>query len=94
MSEEAEKHRERYLAAAHAMQTGVAFTMHSDPKQTDPKHLRVGINAAMVEHGALVGLLLEKGLLTMEEYYKALADKMEAEVQTYAERLPGNVKLA
>jgi len=93
MSEEAEKHRERYLAAAHAMQTGVAFTMHSDPKQTDPKHLRVGINAAMVEHGALIGLLLEKRLITMEEYYKALADKMEEEVQSYAERLPGNVRL-
>ena len=94
MTEEAQRHRERYLAAAHAMQTGVAFTMHQDAKETDPKHLRVGINSAMVEHGALVGLLLEKGLITMEEYYKALADKMEEEVQTYAERLPANVRLA
>ena len=53
----------------------------------------MGINAAMVEHGALIGLLLEKRLITMEEYYKALADKMEEEVQSYAERLPGNVRL-
>lgn len=94
LSDEALRQRERYLAAAHAMQTGVAFTMHSDPKQTDPKHLRVGINSAMVEHGALMELLLAKGILTTEEYYRALADKMEAEVQSYAEKLPGNVKLA
>lgn len=40
------------------------------------------------------GLLLEKGILTVEEYYRALADKMEEEVQSYAEKLPGNVKLA
>jgi len=37
MSEEAEKHRERYLAAAHAMQTGVAFTMHSRSETNRPE---------------------------------------------------------
>ena len=48
ITEEAKRQWQRYLDAAHAMQTGVAFTMHQDSSQTDPKHLRVGINSAMV----------------------------------------------
>lgn len=70
------------------MQSAVAYAMNSDPKETEPKHLRTGINAAMVEHGALVGLLIEKGVITIEEYYKALADKMEAEVESYRATVP------
>lgn len=34
--------RERYIRAAHAMQSGVAFSMPS--AETEPKHLRVGLN--------------------------------------------------
>lgn len=52
-----------------------------------PKHLRVGVNAAMVGHGGLVVLLIAKGVFTEEEYLKAIADKMEAEQATYEERL-------
>lgn len=74
---------ERYRAAAHAMQSAVAYFMNVDGIATTPKHLRVGVNSAFVEHGALVKLLLEKGVFTEEEYYKALADKMEEEVESY-----------
>jgi len=53
---------------------------------TSPKHLRVGVNSAMVEHTALVKLLVEKGILTEEEYITSQADAMEAEVALYEER--------
>ena len=56
-----------YEAAAHAMQTGVAFLMERGDKATEPKHLRVGINSAMVEHAALVRLLISKGVITDED---------------------------
>ena len=79
--------KERYLAAAHAMQSGVAAEMQINPKGTEPKHLRVGVNAAMVEHGALVGLLIAKGLFTLAEFEAALADGMEAEVARFEETL-------
>lgn len=79
--------KERYQATAHAMQSGVAFSMANDPTETTPKHLRVGINSAMVEHSALVGLLIKKGLITEVEYYEALADSMEAEAKRYQQRL-------
>jgi len=51
--------KERYNKAAHAMQSGVAFS--KDKKEQDPKHLRVGINA--------------------------VADAMEREANSYAERI-------
>lgn len=74
---------ERYQAAAHAMQSGVAFKMEHDPSETTPKHLRVGVNSAMVENSALVRLLVDKGIITNEEWAAALADGMEAERDLY-----------
>lgn len=83
--------RQRYVAACHAMQSGVAFTMPS--KETEPKHLRVGVNAAMCDTAAMARLLVDKGVITLEEYEKAIADEMEREVQRYQDRLPPNVTL-
>lgn len=78
-----EEDRERYERAAHAMQTGVAAEMGYDPRATEPKHLRVGVNSALVDSGALAGLLIRKGVITEEEYAAALADGMEAERDRY-----------
>lgn len=75
--------KERYEAAVHAMQSGVAMKMNYDGTETEPKHLRVALNAALVEHSALAGLLVAKGLITDDEYVKALADAMEAEKRRY-----------
>lgn len=78
---------ERYLAAAHGMQSGVAAMMEFEPAETTPKHLRVGVNSAMVEHSALVLLLIEKGVISKEEFDEALADAMERERDDYAQKL-------
>ena len=79
--------RDRYEKACHAMQTGVAFTMQKEPDETTPKHLRVGVNSAMVEHAALVRVLIAKGIVSDSEYRKALADAMEEEVERYRSRV-------
>jgi hypothetical protein len=79
---------ERYRAAAHAMQTGVAIEMERGATDTQPKHLRVGVNVAMCDHAGLVMLLIEKGVITSEEYAAAVADSMEEEVARYEKRLP------
>jgi hypothetical protein len=73
----------RYIAAAHAMQTGVAQKLELDGSETTTKHLRAGVNSAMVEHAALAHLLIEKGLIDDVEYMSALADAMEREVRMY-----------
>jgi hypothetical protein len=83
---------------AHAMQSGVAQTLHLDPSSGTPKHLRVGVNMALVEVAALAGLLIEKGVFTREEYDAALIKGLRQEVNSYEESLSramgANVKLA
>jgi hypothetical protein len=83
---------ERYVVAAHAMQTGVALEQVHNPGPTLPKHLRVGINSALVNQAALARLLIDIGIITEEEYLKALAEEMERERDRYEEHL--GVKLA
>lgn len=81
---ELEQLAERYRAAVHGMQSGVA-ALNSD--ECSPKHLRVGVNAAMVEHGALVELLIQKGLITRLEFMRSLVKFMEAEKADYEKKL-------
>lgn len=50
---------------------------------TSPKHLRVGINAAMCDHGALVRLLVEKGIIAEADYLQAITDETRREVERY-----------
>ena len=62
-----DKLRSEYVSLAHAMQSGVAAKMGFDPSETSPKHLRVGVNTAHIDFGALMHLLIEKGIITEEE---------------------------
>lgn len=78
---------QRYVAAAHAMQSGVATKMGYYTKDVEPKSLRVGINSAMVEHAALAQLLMSKGIITEEEYLEAIAAGMEREAELYRAEL-------
>jgi hypothetical protein len=87
MSETVEQANARYAAAGHAMQTAVAIKMQHDGSETEPKHLRVGVNSALSSQGGLVTLLIAKGVFTLEEYSTAMADAMEREVETYREEL-------
>lgn len=74
---------DRYTRAAHAMQAGVGMMMNKDPLNTTPKHLRVGVNSALVDSAVLAKLLIDKGVITEEEYLTALAEGMEAERDRY-----------
>jgi hypothetical protein len=89
---------DRYLSAAHAMQTGVAVEQEFGSGDGSPKHLRVGINSRAVDHTGLINLLIEKEIITLDEYHKAIADEMEKEAGRYAQRIQrkmgGNVHLA
>jgi len=78
---------QRYHDALHAMQSGVTAKMELDGAETSPKHLRVGVNSAMVDHSALVAVLMARGIITQEEYFEALAESMERERDMYQEEL-------
>lgn len=73
----------RYQAACHAMQTGVMYLMQKKVREVEPKHLRVGVNSAMVESSALAGLLIKHGIINEAEWYDALATSMEKEAADY-----------
>lgn len=83
-----------HRADSHAVQTGEAYLM---PKEDgiDPttppgrymKHLRTGVNVAMVDHASLVRLLVDKGVITDLEYAEAMAAGMKAERERYEARV-------
>lgn len=92
MAESVEESTARYQRAIHAMQSGVKAEQDLVPptheqSASSPKHLRVGVNAAMSSNGALAKLLIDKGILTEEELMSAVADSMEGEQETYEKRL-------
>lgn len=76
-----------YGQALHGVQTGIKFEMETGQSQdTEPKHLRVGVNAAMTEHAALAFLLIKKGVITKEEYIEELRLAMNQELSLYEAR--------
>jgi hypothetical protein len=87
-----------YQDLCHAMQSGVAAKMvlyagasprsiEASTGETSPKHLRVGVNAAMCDHSALVELLIKKGIITSEEYLDSATEVMAREVASYEREL-------
>lgn len=87
-----------YHANARAMQAGVKAKAGYTNAETTPVDLRVGVNSAMVEHSALAGLLMEKGLITEDEYLNAIAEGMAREKARYeaelSEHFKSNITLA
>ncbi len=81
-----EETRKRYIDLLHAVQSGIAAMMNYG-NETDPKHLRVGVNSAMINDAALVELLIVKGIITREEYLIELVKQTEFEKQRYEVRL-------
>lgn len=84
--------KRRYLAAMHAVQTGVALSIERGSKESTPKHLRLGVNSAMIDSSAMAKLLIEKGIVSETEYLEMLVKVAEEEQVSYEARL--GVKLA
>jgi hypothetical protein len=90
MTAEDERNRARYAAAMHAVQSAVRLDIEisgDSAAGADPKHLRTGINACLVDSGAVAQLLVAKGVFTESEYLAALADAAEREQASLTERL-------
>jgi hypothetical protein len=85
-----------YEAAMHGVQSAVRFEMSKLglPDEGDDsigtmvrmmKHLRVGIDGRASDAGGLAGLLIKKGLITMEEYAEHLRLAANEELARYQE---------
>jgi hypothetical protein len=80
--------KREYLDLLHAVQTGVMYKMKlPGDKSTEPKMLRTGINTALVQEGAVVSLLIKKGIFTEQEYWESCVVYLRAEVKSYEEEL-------
>ncbi len=81
---ELEKIAREYIDLCHAMQSGVAGdigTVGDADAGASPKHLRVGVNSALVNQAGLAKLLIDKGVITELEYFTAMRDHMRTEVE-------------
>jgi hypothetical protein len=69
----------------HAVQTGVGLVNEcmDDRGECSPKHLRVGVNSAIIDGSALAKLLIDKGVITEIEYFRAVRDLWKAEYEDY-----------
>ena len=75
-----------YEEALHGCQSAIAMF---GGRGMEPKHLRVGVNSALVSNQALVSLLVDKGLFTLEEYMEYLRLAMNEEVAREQDAHPG-----
>lgn len=77
----------------HAVQTGIASILAFDTaaaggqlpaeSEASPKHLRVGASNAIISNGALLKALMDKGILTEDEFLDCYIKLLEEEVQSY-----------
>jgi len=77
----------------HAMQSGVKAKIdYALGDDHSPKHLRVGVNNSLISTGALVDLLLEKGIFTAEEFATSYNAALKREVEKYELELSVHLK--
>jgi hypothetical protein len=79
-----------YPEAMQAVQTGIAYEIELEGEAgagCSPKHLRVGISSGAVSQAAIASLLIEKGIITLDEYMTALTVVANKEAKCYEEIL-------
>jgi hypothetical protein len=82
---------ERANELGHAIQSGVLYTMDTGGNEHEPKILRTCINISMCDHVTLLQLLIDKGIITREEYFEKRLEYMEREVKNYENNLSKKV---
>jgi hypothetical protein len=87
----------KYHEALKAMQAAIGMDVETGTKSASPKHLRVGINSAMIDTGAIARLLIKKGVFTEQEFDESLEVLANEEVASYekllSEKLAAKVTL-
>ena len=91
MTTKTQEYFDEYKRHMGRVQSGILAKMMRWPSFNDmccnPKHIRVGIDSAMVSDRAMFDLLVAKGVFTEEEYAKALRDSAKREADTHEKEL-------
>jgi hypothetical protein len=76
-----------YRDALHGVQSAISYEMEMGiGRATHPKHLRVGVDSAMISDAAVVRLLIEKGVFTEEEFEESLRLQANYELDSYQQK--------
>jgi len=78
---------DRYVKAQHALHTGVEIALTVSSQFGQMKQFRAEFVTLTSDVSALVKLLIKKGVITLDEYDKAAADEIEADVKEFQETL-------
>ncbi len=81
-----------YEEATHGVQTAIAYDIDQGRKATEPKHMRVGIDMSKADMLGLAILLIEKGIITSDEYIEAMRLSANEELAMREEEYGGKVK--
>lgn len=76
-----------YVQALHGVQSANLHRSLVDHKFTEFKQTRTGIDSAHVSDRALASLLIEKGIITEEEYVERLRRAMNDELAEHENRM-------
>lgn len=79
-----------YEQAAHGVQSAIKYEMEERGwrgNENEWKHLRAGIDMRAAEAAGLVQLLIQKGILTEDEYLEAMRLSANEELARYIEYL-------
>lgn len=76
-----------YEEAAHGVQSAIAQGMAdgSGLAETEPKHLRVGVDMSKSDMFGLATLLMQKGVFTLEEYLEHMRLAANTELANHEE---------
>jgi hypothetical protein len=84
----------------HAIQSGIATAIEQfgeGEAGVSPKHLRVGIDNALVGHTALIQALVDRRVITWDGFYDSYLTHLRAEVERVekmlSDRLGATIKL-
>lgn len=90
-----------YNAAAHGVQSAIKFEIERDlrsaglgPEAIDAlKHLRVGIDSRAADTSGIAGLLMKKGVFTLDEYTEHMRLAMNEELARYEQHVRARFNL-
>lgn len=83
MIEPNEKWSASYRRAAHALQTATKLLAQYKPPADRYLDNRMGLNTALAEAYGMAKLLMEKGIISQEEYETAMLSAVEEEVERH-----------
>lgn len=78
-----------YEQAAHGVQTAIAYDIERGGTAATPKHLRVGVDMSKSDMFGLAMLLIQKGIITQEEYVENMRLAANTELAMREEKHPG-----